>query len=484
MRGPSGRLADPLNLQGRDSRSYDSLYILLDTNVFIQCRILAELPWRDLPGLSGIIRLIIPQTVAREIDNLKAGSAGRKSKRARLANNLIDQILAATNRELEIASSPLRVIVALAPHERLRDDDFPDLDFRIPDHRIVAEAVLFKRRTPDAEVAILTTDTGTRLSAENQGVTAVKVPDDEKWRLPPEQNDDQKEIQKLRKKIEELESNFASIEISFASETSEEFSFEVPRYRELSENQIEELVILAKDYFPKHLFPSSGVQMFRPSEESIRRYTEREYPAWLETVREYWKRLHWAIKPPDLCAQLPIEIKCQGARPAESVIIEFRLSGEIFFTSNGRNADVTPPGFPPPPEPPNYLSQFNKTAAIALASNSTNLYHKLNIPSIDARRDPNTFYLESSKDEVQIRKYRCEELRHRREETFDLQLLAPGYGAADGRGYLSIHVSASNIPDPVKTGLKIKWQTKDCELFEVGQRILQAARISGRRSDS
>lgn len=151
----------------------------LDTYVFIQCRTLAELPWRDLPGLSGI-RLIIPQTVAREIDDLKAGSAGRKSKRARLANNLIDQILSATNRELEIASSPRRVIVALAPHERLRDDDFPDLDFRIPDHRIVAEAVLFKRRTPDAEVAILTTDTGTRLSAENQGVTAVKVPDDEK----------------------------------------------------------------------------------------------------------------------------------------------------------------------------------------------------------------------------------------------------------------------------------------------------------------
>jgi hypothetical protein len=96
-------------------------------------------------------------------------------------------------------------------------------------------------------------------------------------------------------------------------------------------------------------------------------------------------------------------------------------------------------------------------------------------------RDPTVFYLESSKEAAQFREYRCDEFRHKQDEIFAFNILALGNGA-EGTGYLSVLVSAKNLPDPMKGGLKIKWQTKDYDLLEAGQRILQAARLNPRRS--
>jgi hypothetical protein len=72
----------------------------------------------------------------REIDSLKS-STGRKAKRAPLANALMNRIIDSPNEEIEIRHSSPMLSIAIMPFARLREDEFPDLDLTIADHRLV-----------------------------------------------------------------------------------------------------------------------------------------------------------------------------------------------------------------------------------------------------------------------------------------------------------------------------------------------------------
>jgi hypothetical protein len=109
---------------------------------------------------------------------------------------------------VEVKSAGLHVTVAVAPPPSLREADFPNLDFKIKDHRIVAEVLRFRETSPACDLAILTMDTGMTLTAKRHNVPVTKVPDDERWRLSEEPDD--KDI-----RIRELEEENAFLRQSF-----------------------------------------------------------------------------------------------------------------------------------------------------------------------------------------------------------------------------------------------------------------------------
>jgi hypothetical protein len=62
--------------------------LFLDSNLFLQCRELHELPWNEIAPDEKEILLAISRPVQREIDKLKHDGNDRRAKRARKANSL------------------------------------------------------------------------------------------------------------------------------------------------------------------------------------------------------------------------------------------------------------------------------------------------------------------------------------------------------------------------------------------------------------
>jgi rRNA-processing protein FCF1 len=69
------------------------LFLFLDTNVFIQCLSLEELPWNDLFPEKSEIQLVVPRVVIAELDRLKNDVSARRSKRARYAASKFREML-------------------------------------------------------------------------------------------------------------------------------------------------------------------------------------------------------------------------------------------------------------------------------------------------------------------------------------------------------------------------------------------------------
>jgi hypothetical protein len=185
--------------------------------------------------------------------------------------------------------------------------------------------VRFKQGTLD-DVAIVTTDLGIRLVAQDETIAAIKVPDNEKWRQPPESNDDQKEIQKLRKRIEELESNFASVKVSFQPE-GPGFPFGV--YRELTRNEIEEIIGWAKKARAPYLNdPNRSLILWGLPQDRIDEYNNCELPNWLKRIDGFLQQLPRSLNFLERTMPITLKVECTGIRPADYLTLEIRVKGE------------------------------------------------------------------------------------------------------------------------------------------------------------
>jgi PIN domain len=161
----------------------------LDTNVFLECKWLEELPWQDLTEKDPI-RLIIALTVIEEIGKRKNGY-DRKADRARKASELLGKIRDIPEGCITVRDAGPHVSIEIAPHIFPKPSEFPELDLSQADNRIVAEAKLFAVSTPDV-VSLLTRDTLPGLLARSQGVHSTPVP--KEWLLPREPDAKDKQI--------------------------------------------------------------------------------------------------------------------------------------------------------------------------------------------------------------------------------------------------------------------------------------------------
>ena len=79
------------------------LVLFPDTNLFVQCRALAELPWRHL-GDYDEVRLILSRPTLDEIDAHKKGGNGRLASRARSVNSMIRPLALGQQQAITIRS--------------------------------------------------------------------------------------------------------------------------------------------------------------------------------------------------------------------------------------------------------------------------------------------------------------------------------------------------------------------------------------------
>jgi len=162
---------------------HKTLHLIPDTNVFMQCRHLHELPWRTaFPEWEAII-VVLVAPVIREIDRQKGGQ-GRLAKRARTANSLIGRLI--DSPDVELSGEGERPTVTLVAMPELRPDPSlqDDLDYTQTDDSIVGIVSAFLNAREGSQVTLLSNDNGPLMSARRANVPFYRVPSD--WLLPAE----------------------------------------------------------------------------------------------------------------------------------------------------------------------------------------------------------------------------------------------------------------------------------------------------------
>lgn len=119
----------------------------IDANIVLEGLSLDQLPWSEIHPKGPILVLILPK-VMKEIDDKKNNA--RLNDFARRFNALVAPLAVGERPTVVVRPGPAPVVeLALAHHERIEWEKFPDLDPNEPDERIVAEA-LSTGATPDA----------------------------------------------------------------------------------------------------------------------------------------------------------------------------------------------------------------------------------------------------------------------------------------------------------------------------------------------
>jgi len=455
--------------------------LFLDTNIFLQCKPIEQLPWEEIS--KGNILLLISRAVQDEIDNLKQSGNSRRARRARIATSLFRQILESGN--IIIRQSKSRVEVSFSPP--VNQDNFSDYNLnpsRIDD-QIVFEALIYRKNHKKCDVALLTHDTGPAVTAKSVGLPCLLIPDE--WLLPPETDSRDKRINELERRIQELEKTYPQIEIKCLDtdyNIINALPVKLPKYQSITEAQISSIMETIKTKFPlttdfnyksntvpKSITISDVMNFLQPKKEQIDKYTNEDYPKWLEELAVLLEALNTRLDLKFRNIEFFISISNIGNVPAENLVVDFILYKGLLIPPPSEFLDEkeTPQNisiaFPNPPAAP-------KSGWFATGV-STFPFTEFQIPSLisqsfiprPSQRDKHTFYWKPNRPTTKTNKWtlECDEFRHQiKPELFEISVHFPPE-FANKRTALEVIVTAKNIPKPVKYVLPIESEyiTKD-----------------------
>ncbi|MDE0088036.1 MAG: PIN domain-containing protein [Candidatus Poribacteria bacterium] len=425
----------------------ETLYLFSDTNLFIQCKSLNELDWSEWANFSEI-HLIVCRPVLREIDNQKNYGNSRVSRRARKAHSLFRDI-AINEKDYELIQKDgpkvkLFLEPLIGPCSELSDR----LDYSKPDDEIVGCLCTYVKQNPEADVRLLTHDSGPMMTTRGLGLSFIPVKED--WILPPENNEANREITRLKNEIAQLKKAEPEFHIQCLDSNDIEvdsLEIEYPVYEPLSERDISAFMDLLKNRFPPaKIFgprePETGVlpEPLRLWKEAISRYKDQEYPFWIKKCEDFLSKLH--EKRPSFF----FFTENRGTRPGNNALIDIASKGNFKICSLEKKETR----LHLPPKPPQEELILNGFRYPESATRS--------LPPFFDGRDPNGFYYKSERWETPVESFclECEQWRHGTgalhfgEEIF----IDPNINKISGALECVIH--AENLSNPVKKVVPVK----------------------------
>ena len=276
-----------------------NLYLFVDTNLFIQCRDLSDLDWSEWRDFSEV-HLIVSVPVQREIDVQKTRGNDRVGRRARSTYSSLFRAIATGEKEYELVHEVEPWVKLFLESPSQPDPELADsLDYSRPDDQIIGCLNRFAKDHPDLDVRLLTHDTGPMMTARGLGLSVAPIRNE--WLLPPENNDEEREVARLKQEIAQLKNAEPQFDIEcLDGEGAEidvlELTHEI--YSPLNEDDVSHCLDLLGSRFPIETEFNRRSPMLRPtietaifgrqsyfepaSEEAIRNYQENEYPEWLD----------------------------------------------------------------------------------------------------------------------------------------------------------------------------------------------------------
>ncbi len=483
-------------------------YFFVDTNLFLQCRDVSDLPWGDISDAQQV-RLIIPRAVQTEIDKLKADGNSRRAKRARNTNSYFRKVILSEGELFQVSSnSQIKVTLTFSSHAPASPSDVAEvaLDNSRPDDSILLEVISYRAIHPEHDVALLTHDTNPMLTAKRLKIPYQAIPDG--WLLTPEPDEREKEIRNLKARINEIENTQPRIEFTFGgvrASDSDKINAEIVIYPHLSHSEISILIDEIKAVYPmEQSFDEEGKNKLRsngqfapsaitltalqfgkarhkpPTAEEIDKYKNEDYPDWLKKVEEKLTELPAFLSKQNNKIGVLLAVANVGNSPAEHAILRLETSSGILIAPTIDEGDENASEnwkFLSPPSPPRgrYMGMDPIFGFAGFNTNSVvRDWEPLMSPLVHHRgRDRNKFYWKPRRPSLPQAQweFECEEFIHKDDpEEFRLNLLTNLEELPDS-GAVTLTVMAKNLPHPacIKVPLKISY-SEGCSMDEARRR--------------
>ncbi len=467
-----------------------NLTLFPDTNLFIQCRDLSELEWKDI-GEFDEITLIVSRPVHKEIDSQKGRGNDRLGRRARSTAALFKKIITNGGKAHLVRETAPKVVVALGIQSQ-PSANLDGIDLRENDDRILAIAHGYSKEHEGEDVRVITHDSGPLALAAMIGLPAIDIPDG--WLREPEPSSAERENAKLKREIEHLKRHEPSFVIEAVDDSGsmiKRHAFEQERFESLSDSEVDDFLSRLKKKHPlRQNFdeadpPPVGWQNARgiitglggtlefnpPSEDEMLDYIQKRYPKWVSECETFFRSLGQRLncRRPNLLAS--ILIRNDGVRPAKDALVTFETRGNIKIRppmrEGEKNTDDDRMELPRSPAVPRgkwvtpmtrATSSLFGAVAAARAMNTFEILNEEVSPLAIHRslhhlgkRDPNSFYYKSERPEMPVDCYalECEQWRHAASsEEFIIEFHPDGSGEVS-EGSLICKVEAENLSDPV-----------------------------------
>jgi hypothetical protein len=481
------------------------LTLFPDTNVFLQCKALKQIPWRDISAADEI-DLWVGVPVQEEIDRLKGDGSLRRARRARETNSFFRAALLSSDESLILRESAPKVTLRFAPTLPPNRETAPALDLTRADDHLLDEVMHFRRTDPAAQ--ILSGDTGMILRARRLEVPLIPVPNG--WLLEPEKDERDRKIAALEAQVAALQSTEATLSVSLTKEDSaslESIGGSFPQYPDLTEADMARLMDTLKLRHPEVKTFGAGStsqgtlgqvdglnslieRMSRwtaPTADQISAY-QRKYAEWIDKARKRFEQLGSLLNMQHRPRQFRIALANEGSRPADEVLLEIEVHGGVALLASTRDevpdliekTRKLPLGtaLPPPPAPPKGENIYESLARSTLFGRdhidiATQLrqYAMPDLSGVRARfepRDRHRFYRREEDDKpVAAVSFTCEEFRHQRApEIFNLWIMVP-MQSERGTAKLHIRVSARNMTTPVDLYVPIELKAESRSTYEI-----------------
>ncbi|MHC8305127.1 PIN domain-containing protein [Pseudomonas sp. PB3P13] len=464
-----------------------TLYVFPDTNVLVQCKQLGELDWNALGKFSEIV-LILARPVIGEIDHQKGG-VGRLAKRARTANGLLRRLLDEDTIKIPTKTRGIEVTLRSGDDLRASADLVDQLDYSTADDKLVGTVHKYLLDNPNHQVLFLSHDTGPLMTAKRLRVPFQRVPDS--WLLSLETDDEQKQIKFLQEELKRSERREPECQIEFLAAP---WILKIPRYRALTERQIDALVQRLKHRHPcetefeteappRSPYEIAAVQLKRfvpVSAEQIRAY-EDSYQHWVEAVSTFFRTFNEKFGVLSALPTIEIALINVGTSPARNVEVRVEVCGgrfSIFAPSTKMEKIIeTPLSLPPVPLVPKaqWKEQFAFGAALLphsfnISPTNHDLLRPLSAP------DPNKFYWKDGRPTEPVQKVsrECAEWRHHDDKELVRLRLAPSQSAELLNDAIKVTIRASNLSQPVQSIQAIRFEYEELDLLAEAEELVSA----------
>ena len=454
-----------------------------DTNLFIQCLSLEELDWSEWADFEEV-HLIVCRTVQREIDQRKNRGNDRSAQRARKTSSLFRSIIETGYKMIQDEAPQVKLVLesSSVPSPDLKDR----LDYSKSDDEIVGFLYQYKQQEPNADVRLLTYDTGPMMTAKSLDLPFVEIRD--AWLLSPESNETEKENRRLKAEVAHLKKAEPQFQIRCLDGNESEIDVldvKCPSYEPLNEHDVSALIDQLENRFPivtnfdsfgrtgrvstlGDILEVSGLYA-PPSESDIAEYRDKEYPAWIEECKKVLSNLHEALLRDAESPVFRFGVTNEGSRPGKNALVVIASKGNFKICppqpeddEHSKRRRILDRFLPAPPEPPKGRritdwAYHNLPDSLFRDPPLLNPY----IPGFHSR-DPDAFYYKPDQPQIPVKSFslECEQWRHGiAEECFEGEIFADS-DQDEISGVIECEIHAENLSRPAKKIIPVRITVK------------------------
>jgi hypothetical protein len=352
--------------------------IFLDTNIYLHFQPVEDIDWCDLFETDDVT-LAVARIVFAQLDKVKeTGAMATLRDRARRTSHILEEY--ATGK-----CDRVRERVSILLLHRAPNVDYVELglDPGVYDDRLIASMLSYRAENPDSRIILVSDDTGPRVKAHAFGIAARTLP--EEYRLPRQPDPYEKELRKLKRKVQILEAAQPNLCIQYADgKVFHRFvlqrGLEGDRESAVRARLEEERRRWPKRSVQRHTGPVSiadVARLSRISDDERERYNT-EVEQYLRAF-EAFLRKDWEVQVRESRAlTLELFLANDGGSPAEDIDILLHFpDGFSVFDPAETNNPLACPSPPVEPRPPRTASEILAEALLTPTFNAPRLEYPL-----------------------------------------------------------------------------------------------------------